>query len=368
MARSLPALMICAAALLAACDEETPEVVDEPRLVVAMQVGAEDVLGSRSFTGLAQAATDAALSFRVGGRLLDRAVSVGQSVSEGQVIARLDDSPYRAEVARLESDLNAAMAELNALEEQYKRVEPLVDSGTYSKARLDEVTGERDSAAARVESVRSALKRAQIDLGDTVLKAPFDGRVVAVYRENFEEVRPQERILRLLDLDNIEIVIDIPETLISLAPLVDTLAVTFDAFPDVELEGRITEIGAEASQTTRTYPVTVTVEGSDDAAILPGMAGTVRAKTVRTDGVGRQIVLPPAALRPRVPGSDEMAVWVVDPATGVVSLRPVSTGRIVRGGVVIREGLTVGEWVVTAGANSLVEGQKVRLPKDEAAS
>lgn len=368
MSRLVPTLMICAAALLGACDEETAEVVDEVRPVVAMQVGTEDILGSRSFTGLARASTDAVLSFRVGGRVLDRAVNVGQTVGQGDIVARLDDAPYRAEVARLESDINAALAELTAYEEQFKRIEPLVQSGTYSQARLDDVTGQRDSAAARVESVRSALRRAQIDLDDTVLSAPFDGRVVAVYRENFEDVRPQERILRLLDLDRIEIVVDIPETMISLVPQVETVAVKFDAFPDLDLEGRITEIGAEASQTTRTYPVTIVIDQPDEAAILPGMAGTVRAKTLKGEVASDRIVLPPAALRARAPGSDEMAVWVVDPGSGIVSLRPVATGAIVRGGVVVTEGLEVGEWVVTAGANSLTEGQKVRLPKTGSAS
>ena len=95
--------------------------------------------------------------------------------------------------------------------------------------------------------------------------------------------------------------------------------------------------------------------------ILPGMAGTARAREIRSGLPDAGIVVPPSALRPEA-GVDSFAVWVVDAAPGTVSLRPVTTGRILSGGIQIEAGLSEGEWVVTAGVNSLVEGQKVRLP------
>ena len=367
MARASAAAALLVAALLGACNEEQPaETPRPPRPVAAVQVGSVEALGQRQFIGRARAETDAVLSFRVPGRVLDIPVKVGQVVENGETVARLDDAPYRADVTRLESDLNAALAEFRAKDEQYKRVVPLVESGTYSKARLDTSQGERDTAQARVESVRAALTKASIDLGDSTLAAPFDGRVVAVYPKAFEDVRAQQQVVRLLDLRRIEVVVDIPETLIALAPLVDTVSVRFDAFHDVELTGTISEIGAEASRTTRTYPVTVVMDQPDNLSILPGMAGTVRVKSVKAgEGGAVSRVVPPAALRPIKPGSDAMALWVIDPATKTVSLRPVSLGRTVRGGVEISDGISAGEWIVMAGANSLVEGEQVRLPEAE---
>jgi RND family efflux transporter MFP subunit len=369
MTRGSAAAALLVAVLLGACnDKQQAEVPKPPRPVSAVQVGSVEALGQRQFIGRARAETDAVLSFRVPGRVLDIPVKVGQVVENGEAVAKLDDAPYRADVTRLESDLNAAMADFRAKDEQYKRVLPLVQSGTYSKARLDASQGERDSAEARVESVRAALTKASLDLGDTTLAAPFAGRVVAVYPKSFEDVRAQQQIVRLLDLRRIEVVVDIPETLIALAPLVDTVSVRFDAFHDVELTGTISEIGAEASRTTRTYPVTVVMDQPDNVAILPGMAGTVRVKSVKAgvDGALSRVV-PPAALRPVKPGGDALGLWVVDPTTKTVSLRPVSVGRTVRGGVEIADGISAGEWVVMAGANSLVEGEQVRLPETERA-
>ncbi|MBZ9934884.1 efflux RND transporter periplasmic adaptor subunit [Mesorhizobium sp. BR1-1-16] len=350
--------------LLAACSDKEEAKIAPPRPVSAIQVGAATELGQRQFPGLAKAAQEAMLSFRVSGQIFSLPVKVGQKVEQSATVATLDDSSYRAEMERLRSDLDQANADLQLKSDQYDRILPLVESGTYPKARGDDALSARQGAAARVESVRSALQRAQIDLDRTVLTAPFAGRVVAIYPEVFEEVRAQQQIVRLLNLREIEAVIDVPETLISLVPLVGDMEARFDAFPDVVLKGKVVEIGTEASQLTRTYPVTIAIDQSPDAnvVILPGMAGNFRVASVDEGEAAKQLVVPPAALRPLDPGKAPLAVWIVDKATGKVSLRPVTVGRVVQGGLQVTDGLKAGEWVVTAGANSLTEGEFVRLP------
>ncbi len=356
------------AILLSACDEETEtEGAAGPRPVEAVQVGVSSMLGERHFSGLARAERESVLSFRVPGRIQEIPVRVGELVDQGATVATLDDAQYLSEVTRLQAELTAAQADLTNSEEQYVRIAALVANGTYAEARGDEALGDRDSAAAHVELVRAALSGAQIDLESTTLDAPFKGTVVAIYPETFEEVRTQQQVARLLDISRIEAVIDIPETLISLMPLVETVGARFDAFPNVELEAEIVEIGAEASQVTRTFPVTVVMDQPDGAVILPGMSGSFWAKTVSAGQATEAIVIPPSALRPREPGSSEMAVWVIDEDAKTVSSRPVELGSVVKGGVQITKGLSVGEWVAIAGANTLTEGEEVRLPDAEAA-
>lgn len=364
--RPLHAMTIVAAALaVSGCGEEQEITVERgPRPVIAIQVGSTDFLGERSLPGRARAAREAALSFRVSGQLSDRRVDVGDFVEKGDTVAVLDPGPIQADVSRLKADLAASKYDFKAKDDQYDRVIILVKKGTYSEARGDMSRGERDSAAARVDSVRSALKRAELDLSYTVLKAPYAGRVVAVYAENFEEVAVKEPIVRLLDLTRIEIVVDFPETRIALAPLVEELTVTFDAFPDLELIGVIKEIGSEASQTTRTYPITVAMDQPEDAVILPGMSGWVRASKVKSPDIAGGLVVPTSALRPLDAGSDQMAVWIVDEASKTVSLRPVEVGRVLSVGTEVKEGLSLGEWIVTAGTHSLKENQQVRLLAD----
>ncbi|MCX5494446.1 efflux RND transporter periplasmic adaptor subunit [Kaistia dalseonensis] len=349
-------------------DQDKAKAPAPPRPVSAMQVGVATALGQRQFPGLAKAAQEAMLAFRVSGQIASLPVRVGQRIEAGTIVATLDESSYLSDVTRLQADLDQANADLQMKSDQYERVMPLVKSGTYPKARGDDALSAREGAAARVQSVRSALRRAQIDLEQTVLKAPFEGRVVAVYPEVFEEIRAQQQIVRLLDMRRLEAVIDVPETLITLVPLVGSIEARFDAYPGLVLKGEVVEIGTEASQLTRTFPVTIAMDQSSDAkfTILPGMAGSFRVASVNEGEAAKQIVVPPIAVRPLEPGKAPLAVWVVDPATDKVALRPIEVGRVVQGGIQVTQGLKAGEWVVTAGANSLTDGEIVRLP-DEAA-
>lgn len=352
-----------ALALLAAgCSDKNEKAAAPPRLVSAFQVGMTEQLGQRQFQGLAKAEREAVLSFRVPGQIFTLPVKVGQNIEAGAVVATLDASPYRSEVTRLSADLDNARADLKLKTDQFDRVMPLVKSGTYPKSRGDDALSEKQGAEARVASVQSALDRAQIDLDLTVLKSPFAGRVVAVYPETFEEVRAQQQIARVVDIGALEAVIDIPETLISLVPYVETMEARFDAFPNIPVAGKIVEIGSEASAVTRTFPVTIGMQQPEGAIILPGMAGNFRVTTINQQGATQAMVVPPAAIRPLEPGKEAMAVWVVDPASGKVSLRPVTVGRIVQGGIEVKDGLKAGDWVVSAGANSLADGEIVRLP------
>ncbi len=333
-------------------------------MVRALQVGDAGPIERRQFSGRAKAAQEAVLAFRIAGQVYDIPVNVGDTVAEGDVIATLDPGPYQAEVNRLTAELASATAIHENAAGQFERVAELVESGTYAQARGDQAKADRDSAKAAVESVRAALQRAQLDLDYTVITASYDGRIVATYAENFEEVRPQQEVARLLDMKSIEMVVDIPETLISLVPRVGSALVVFDAFPDTEIIATVKEVGAEASQTTRTYPVTLTMDQPDDVVILPGMAGQASARDVQLPEDAQGFAVPPEALvRSETDGT--MAVWVVDPTSSAVALRPVVVGAVTETGATINSGLDVGEWVVIAGANSLEEGQKVRLPSDD---
>ena len=99
----------------------------------------------------------------------------------------------------------------------------------------------------------------------------------------FRRCGEKQPVVRIVDASQIELIVDIPEHLISLAPLLDTAEVRFDAFPDAELVATVKEIGAEASQTTRTYPVTLVMDQPEDLRILPGMAGRARAATLKEE-------------------------------------------------------------------------------------
>jgi multidrug efflux pump subunit AcrA (membrane-fusion protein) len=167
--------------------------------------------------------------------------------------------------------------------------------------------------------------------------------------DNYQTVQAKQPIVRVLDISKIEVTIQVPENLISLAPRVKKAVCRFDAFPGKEFVGQVTKIGSEASQTTRTYPVTVEVDQPEDTQILPGMAAIVRGqpeadgKAAGEDGVGQDLVVPPSAVFTAEAGQ-QAYVWVVDEGSHKATRRAVKTGKLTPVGIAVMRACR--EWVV----------------------
>lgn len=351
--------------LLAGCWEKEEEATQSLiRPVRGTEISDLSSLHDRYFVGTARAAREVSLAFRVPGSVVGVDVQVGDLVTKGAVIAALDPAPYQAEVDRLTAELESAQATFENAKLQTDRQRSLVEKDVAAQATLDRFVAGETSAQAAINSVQGALDRATLDLTYTSLAAPFDGRVVAKYIEDFEEVAAQTPVLRILDAEHIEVVIDIPERYIALIPHIEDITVTFDALGDVVLPAEISEIGSEASATTRTFPVTLIMEQPEDAIVLPGMAGRVRGKPKEGHEPFDAIMVPASAVF--VPeGETDPHVWVFDTGSETVTARKVSLGTPRSQGVAVSEGLEFGDVVVTAGANSLREGQKVSLLSED---
>jgi len=351
---------------LGGCSEPEPE-REIIRPVQAVKVGDMGELQRRGFPGRAQATQEIDLAFRVQGPLITRPVNVGDVVKTGDVVARIDPRDFEVNLRNVEAQLSEARAALERAAGDFRRQQNIfnTDPGATSERAVDRAREERDRASATVDSLTASVTTAQDQLDDTTLRAPFDGTVVATYVENFQNVRAKQPIVRILDTSHIEMVVNIPENLISMAVSVHTVLLSFDAFPGREFEGRISEVGTEASQTTRTFPVTLIMEQPEDVQILPGMAGAVRAgKTDLTDEQQRRGLGVPVGAVFTPDTETQSYVWIIKPTEGdlgVLEKRPVKTGDMTRYGVLVSDGLTAGEWIVTAGVHSVREGQTVRI-------
>lgn len=270
----LSGLALPALALLAGCAEKTPPQKEVVRPVKAMQVADASQLENRYFPGRAKATQEVDLSFRVAGPLITRPVNVGDAVKAGNIVARLDPRDFEVSLRAVKGQLAEARAILKRSDANYQRTKRILneDPGATSEVAVDRALEDRDRSAANVDSLIASVASAEDKLSYTYLKAPFDGTVVATYVENFEDVRAKQPVVRILDTSRIEMVVNIPENLISLAAQVTDITVTFDAFPNRPVPATTKEIGTEASQTTRTYPITLLMDQPRDFRILPGMA------------------------------------------------------------------------------------------------
>jgi RND family efflux transporter MFP subunit len=279
-----------------------------------MRIADTSGLTERSFPGRARAGQEVNRSFRVSGPLITLPVSVGDEVKAGDILARIDPKDFETRLATLEGQLEREQAKAKRAQADLTRLQNIFkeDPGATSQTAIDRALQARDSAKAGVRSLEASVQNARDQLSYTELKAPFDGIVVETYVENFETVVTKQPILRVLDPSSIEFVIYVPESLIRLAPYVTSSSVTFDALPGISVPAKIKEIGKEASQATRTYPVTLVMEQPEGAEILPGMAGQASiASRPPEDSALIGIQVPATAV---FTGEDRSKsfVWIVD--------------------------------------------------------
>ncbi|RLA23372.1 MAG: hypothetical protein DRQ61_04045 [Gammaproteobacteria bacterium] len=334
--------------VLTGCGSEPPVTAKLIRPIPAIIVGETQQISGRKFPGKAKATQEVDLSFDVGGKLIERPVDIGDVVKKGDVIARLDPRDFLARVKSTKAELKKAKRNL-------VRVKKLIKGGNISQFDYDRVEASVDVAAANLDIAQKALS-------DSVIKAPFDGHISNLYAENYQAVLPKKVIARLLDTTQVEMVVQFPENLISKVSYIDDIHVTFDSFPGVALPATIKEISNEASQTTRTYPVTLIMPQGNGIKILPGMAGNATGKMTKpgsTETPDKLVVPISAVFTPDTEKQD--SVWVINEKTGNVQLRAVEVGQLTQSGIQIIDGVQAGEWIAIAGVHTLSEGQKVRI-------
>lgn len=342
--RPVVVALLVACLLATGCDEPPPP-VEVVRPIRAIRVVDAEALASRSFPCRAQPVQEVNIAFDVPGRLIERPVDVGTEVAAGDLLARLNSRDFENALARAEARATQARA-------MHDRVAEARRSGAVSEQDLTNAKADLDAASSEVEICAKAL-------ADTQLRAPFQGMVVATYVQNFQNVQAKQPVLRLVDISSIECVVHVPESLISAVPYVQEIQVTFDAFPNHQVEAAISAIGREASEITRTFPITIVMGQPDGVEILPGMAGRAVARAVLPeDPAGAGYDVPMSALF--TDDGRRSLVWVIDPESGTASRREVEPLASGPTGMRIR-GVAPGEWVAVTAVHFLREGQRVRL-------
>jgi RND family efflux transporter MFP subunit len=331
--------------------------------VKAIQLGDVSALVERNFPGRARAAQEVNLSFRVSGPLVEFPVDVGGAVMEGDLIARIDPTDFESRVQGMRGKLQQAISARDLAAAEFKRAADIrkKNPDLISASDYDKRAGDRNTTQAQVQELESTLKLAEDDLGHTFLTAPFDGVIAAKYVENFENVLAKRSIARVLDTDRIEVVVDIPERLISYAPYVLSATVTFEAIPNIMLEATVNEIGSEASKVTRTYPVTLIMDQPDGVKIKPGMAAN--AKLIgRPPEEAREVGMSiPATALLGGDNANDSYVFVVNKKDMTLEKRQVQLSVLSATGILVKSGLQAGDWLVVAGVHSISDGQEVRI-------
>lgn len=357
MTRTRPPAALAAAfgvaAALAGCDEAAepaPEPIRPVRVVVVERSEAAETI---SLTGTVEAAETAALSFRTGGRLLERTVGVGDTLAAAQLVGRLDAETQRNALQAADAELLAALGERDRAEADYERQATLLERGFTTRQRYDVALQTMRIARSAVDVAEARVATAREQLAFTELYADAPGVVTTVGAEPGEVVAPGQMIVTLARQGGRDAVFDVPERLLRSAPPDPEVQVALTSDPRVTATGRVREVSPQADPVTRTFAVRVgLIDPPAELRLGSTVTGTVAL------GAPEGFELPATALLERDGGP---AVYVFDPEAGAVELRPVTVLRFDLATVLIGDGLSDGDAVVTAGVQALRPGQRVRL-------
>ena len=296
---------------------------------------------------------EATFGFRVAGKIVERLVDVGATVHQGQVIARLDPADYRLAVDNARAALASAEADWQRAKADHERYQALRNTAAYMAQTMETRQSAAMTAQARVDQARSQLATAENNLAYTVLHADATGVVTAVVAEVGQVMAQGQGVVKVARTDELEILVGVPEN--RLAAMRQVPEATFELWSDkgTKYAARLRELSPSADPVTRTYPARFTVV-ERPAFIGLGMTATLTFERADLAPVAN---VPLSAIFQH---GTQPAVWVVDRATGEVSLRDVTIARWRDDTAAILSGVKHGELVATAGVHKLEPGQKVK--------
>ncbi len=351
-------LLAAISLLLAACSEEAEEAKPVVRPVKVIEIGDAGAVRQMNYSGVIRARTEMNLGFRVGGKITERLVNVGDRVKSGDLIARIDATDYELSVKSAAANLEATERQVETTALVRTRAEQLFAKKVASKAQLDQATLGHSQAMASRDAAASALAQAKNQVTYTELMADRSGIVASIAADVGQVVGSGTPVATVAAEGEKEVLIAVPE--VDVANFKPGMAVKAGFWSDqgLMLDGKVREVAGSAEQPSRTFAVRVSLP--DDPRILLGMTATILASAADAD---RHLSVPLSALAQKDGGT---TVWVVDRGSQTVRSRTVTVADFTSDGVRVLDGLKRGDLVVAAGTQFMTENLKVAISGDVA--
>lgn len=308
------------------------------------------------------------ISSEIQGRVRELTAQLGDTVEEGQRLARIDDARIRQSVRELEAtvavaraNLAQAQVELANLESELRRKQPLLAQQAITEREIEElesrIGGAEQSVAvaeSNIEQNQARLASTREDLSNTEVRAPFAGKISARYVDRGAHVTPGQALYHLVDDSDLYVSVNVSERQAPRVHLDTPVTVRVGAVGSEPLPGQIHRISPSLDPTTRTLRVDVVVDDEDvDLALRPGMYARLRLELGERDDalhISNQAILR---------GTDgEPYVWAV--VDGKAERRSLILGLTGRDRSEVVDGLSEGEKVVLRGHEKLEEGSAIR--------
>ena len=308
---------------------------------------------SLPLTGSLTPLNEATVKAKVAGELVAVTVREGESVKQGQVLARIDLTEVGARVAGRQADVEAAKAQLVWAEKNRNTQKALLEKQFISQNAFDNIQSTYDVAVAKRRAAEADLVVAQKSLGDAVLLAPFSGVVSQRHAQPGERVALDAKVVSIVDLSRLQLEASVPPTAIGQVRIGQTMNFRVEGFGEREFAGRIERINPAASAGSRSISVYAVID-NPEGVLRSGMFAQGALTLSRIDNA---LAAPASAVREEI---GQTFVYAIE--GGVIRRKNVKVGAPgADGRVQVLEGLAAGDRIVRVNLGSLREGVAARL-------
>jgi RND family efflux transporter MFP subunit len=339
---------------LAACGKkEAP--APAPRPVVAVAAEADGQPPRATLPGQIESRYSTPLSFRVGGKIVERRVRLGDAVKAGQTVAKLDPADTSKNAASAAAQLEAAEHQLVYAKQQLDRDRAQAAENLIAPAQLEQTQNAYASALAQRNQAQQQAALSADQLKYTTLVADHAGVITSEQADTGQNVTAGQPVYNLAWNGDIDVVCDVPESALTALAVGARASVTLGALPGKSFVARVRELSPAADPQSRTYRAKLTLEAPTPDVRLGMTADVTFAQAgAMQHGV---FTLPSTAL---FHDDKEPAVWVVK-NDNALELRRVEVARYGERTVTVTRGLNAGERVVWQGVHTVSAGEKVRV-------
>jgi RND family efflux transporter MFP subunit len=346
--------------LLSGCNKTEQPFKEVIRPIAWLEVQQSSFEQVRRLSGTIYPVEEANLSFEVGGKVEWVKVKLGDKVNYGDALARLNQRNFNLSRQSAQASLQKSYAALSEAENEFKRYAELSAKGLVSKSGFDNAKAQFESASSAVSIAQTQLEIANKDLSDSVLTAPYNGKITQRLIEPSMQVSPGQATFQIEGNDGLEVQVMVPETLIRNLVKGSAIDIHYPAFPQINSTGKITEISSRAA-TANAFPVTILIT-SPTKDLRAGMTAEVDfifQGVGRTGYQGIAFRLPIAAIA--ADDGQKAYVYVYDVEQQILHKRMIQTESILNNEVLVSSGLKSGEIIAVAGISFLRDGQSVKL-------
>jgi len=359
--RALPFLVVVSLVpfAVAACHDATASV--DPRTqtpLVRVATVQPSLQGERSFTGIVAARVQSDLGFRVPGKILERLVDTGQTVTRGQALIRIDPSDLRLATRAHEEAVAAATARARQTADDETRYRDLVSAGAVSASAYDKVKAASESARAELNAAIAQADVARNETGYAVLIADADGVVVETLAEPGQVVSAGQVVVRVAHAGRREAVIELPETL---RPPVGSIGRATLYGSGLSGPAKLRQLSDAANHQTRTFEARYVLDGRLADAPL----GSTISIHIPNGVSAPALQVPIGAIFDAGTGP---GVWLIEGEMPRVTWRTVHLAGLGDDVASVVGDVKAGDRVVALGAHLLHEGEPVRLTGREVAA